>query len=90
MIDSIVHNHPTEELSIKPRKKRASRRIKPRKARYVWGAEEIGQELGCSLRQVYHLLECGRVRGAKKVASRWVADLATLELIPDENPATEA
>ena len=44
----------------------------------LWGAAEIGRAIGKSKRQAFHLLESGRLQGAKKVGGRWVITLRAL------------
>jgi excisionase family DNA binding protein len=44
----------------------------------LWGSKAIGEELGLSQRQVYWLLEAGRVP-ATKVGRRWCASRVVLK-----------
>jgi hypothetical protein len=37
----------------------------------VWRAEAIAKLIGRRTRDVYHLLETGRLKGARKVGGRW-------------------
>jgi hypothetical protein len=43
----------------------------------IWGAKQIGDTLGLTERQCFHLLQSKRLP-ARKVGGSWVADLATL------------
>ena len=45
---------------------------------FAWGVDEIGQVIGRSGRQAYHLLSTGQIKSAKKVGGRWVASRAAL------------
>jgi hypothetical protein len=39
--------------------------------RIVWGAPAIAAAINRPLRATYHMLESGRLPGAKKIAGRW-------------------
>jgi hypothetical protein len=43
----------------------------------IWGAEEIGREIGRPTKKVFYLLERGYIP-AKKIGGLWVASRATL------------
>lgn len=43
------------------------------KPRPVWGAKAIGNEMGLTERQTFHLLERGLLP-AKKIGDKWLAD----------------
>lgn len=59
--------------------------ISPSPPQLVWGAEAIGNALGLSARQAFHLLESGKLP-AKKVGNRWVARLDVLVAFFDVDP----
>lgn len=40
----------------------------------AWGAAEIGNEIGRTARQTFHLLQANAIRSARKVKGRWAAD----------------
>jgi hypothetical protein len=43
-----------------------------------WGAGQIGQAIGLTERQAFHLLKLGRIVCAKKVGGKWVASRSAL------------
>jgi hypothetical protein len=45
---------------------------------FRWGADQIGQVIGRTSRQAFHLLSRGEIKCAKKVGGRWVASRAAL------------
>jgi len=40
----------------------------------VWGAEAIGLYLNKTTKAAFHMLERGRIPGARKIGGRWVLD----------------
>jgi hypothetical protein len=44
----------------------------------IWGAEEIGRVINRNPRQVWHLLDRGEIKCARKVGGRWCASRAAL------------
>ena len=50
-----------------------------------WGAEGIGKRINRPERAAFHLLEKGRVTGAKRLGNRWyLTEVAARRLLGDE------
>jgi hypothetical protein len=45
---------------------------------FIWGAEKIGAVLGRNKRSVFHLLETGAIKSARKVRGLWVVSRSAL------------
>jgi hypothetical protein len=44
----------------------------------VWGVAAMAKELNLTSRQLYHLLQRGSIRAARRTGGRWCADRKTL------------
>ncbi len=44
----------------------------------LWGAKEIGEEIGLSERQTFHMLERGHIRAARKIGGKWASERSKL------------
>lgn len=55
----------------------------------LWGAEEIGQVIGRTARQTFHLLESGHLP-AKRIGGRWCGSRKRIlaALVGDDSPET--
>jgi len=45
---------------------------------FLWGVQAIGQVIGRSSRQTFHILSKGEIKSAKKIGGRWMVSRAAL------------
>lgn len=50
----------------------------------IWGASAIGKYLGRSEKGAFHVLESGKIPGARKIGGRWCLDLRTFMAVFEE------